>query len=58
MIKISDEDVYEYHEKPRPGKLEVRPVKPCLTAREMRLAYLPGARFACEAIAASFTGRS
>jgi len=28
MIKISDQDVYEYHEKPRPGKLEVVTSKP------------------------------
>jgi len=50
---IRSEDALAYHSGDRPGKLEVRPVKPCLTAREMRLAYLPGARFACEAIAAS-----
>ncbi len=50
---IRSEDALAYHAGDRPGKLEVRPVKPCLTAREMRLAYLPGARFACEAIAAS-----
>lgn len=49
---IRPEDALEYHAGSRPGKLEVRPTKPCLTAREMRLAYLPGARFACEAIAA------
>ena len=49
---IRSEDALEYHSGARPGKLEVRASKPCLTAREMRLAYLPGARFACEAIAA------
>jgi malate dehydrogenase (oxaloacetate-decarboxylating)(NADP+) len=48
---IRSDDALEYHEGSRPGKLEVRPTKPCLTAREMRLAYLPGARLACEAIA-------
>jgi malate dehydrogenase (oxaloacetate-decarboxylating)(NADP+) len=31
--------------------LDVRPLKPCLTAREMRLAYLPGAAFVCDAVA-------
>jgi malate dehydrogenase (oxaloacetate-decarboxylating)(NADP+) len=49
---IRSEEALEFHAGNRPGKLEVRPAKPCLTAREMRLAYLPGARFACEAIAA------
>lgn len=49
---IRREDALEYHSADRPGKLEVRAVKPSLTTRDMRLAYLPGARFACEAIAA------
>ena len=49
---IRSEDALAYHAGDRPGKLEVRPAKPCLTAREMRLAYLPGAGFACAAIAA------
>jgi malate dehydrogenase (oxaloacetate-decarboxylating)(NADP+) len=49
---IRREESLDYHEGERPGKIEVRAVKPCLTAREMRLAYLPGASFACEAIAA------
>ena len=48
---IRSEEALEFHAGNRPGKLEVRPSKPCLTAREMRLAYLPGARFACKAIA-------
>ncbi len=49
---IRREEALEFHEGERPGKIEVRAVKPCLTAREMRLAYLPGAAWACEAIAA------
>lgn len=49
---IRKEESFEYHQGERPGKIEVRPIKPCLTAREMRLAYLPGASSACEAIAA------
>jgi malate dehydrogenase (oxaloacetate-decarboxylating)(NADP+) len=35
----------EYHASERAGKIEVRPTKACLTPREMRLAYLPGASF-------------
>ena len=49
---IRSEDALAYHAGHRPGKLEVRPSKPCLTARDLRLAYLPGAGFACAAIAA------
>lgn len=49
---IRREDSLEYHAGERAGKIEVRPIKPCLTAREMRIAYLPGAAYACEAIAA------
>ncbi len=47
MIKISDEDVYEYHEKPRPGKLEVITSKPCLTQRDLSMAYTPGVARPC-----------
>jgi malate dehydrogenase (oxaloacetate-decarboxylating)(NADP+) len=50
MIKISDEDVFEYHEKPRPGKLEVVTSKPCLTQRDLSLAYTPGVARPCLAI--------
>jgi malic enzyme len=49
---IRPEEALEYHANPRPGKIELRATKSCLTAREMRLAYLPGAAFPCEAIAA------
>ena len=49
---IRKEESLEYHSGEKPGKIEVRAIKPCLTAREMRLAYLPGAAWACEAIAA------
>ncbi len=42
---IRREDSLEYHATDRPGKIEVRPSTACLTPREMRLAYLPGAVF-------------
>jgi malate dehydrogenase (oxaloacetate-decarboxylating)(NADP+) len=48
---IEREDSLEYHAAGRPGKIEVRATKPCLTRREMRLAYLPGASFASREIA-------
>ncbi|SFG93147.1 malate dehydrogenase (oxaloacetate-decarboxylating)(NADP+) [Palleronia marisminoris] len=41
-----------YHEFPRPGKLEVRPTKPMETARDLSRAYSPGVAEACTAIAA------
>ncbi|HEY7728514.1 MAG TPA: phosphate acyltransferase [Candidatus Eisenbacteria bacterium] len=47
---IRREDSLEYHAADRPGKIELRPTTPCLTPREMRLAYLPGASFPSEAI--------
>jgi malate dehydrogenase (oxaloacetate-decarboxylating)(NADP+) len=50
---IRREDALDYHAGTRPGKIELRPSKPCLTARDLRLAYLPGASFPCEAISAS-----
>ncbi len=47
---IRREDALDYHGGNPPGLIDVRPTKPCLTAREMRLAYLPGGTFACTAI--------
>lgn len=49
---IRREDALAYHTTGRPGKIEVRPTTPCLTPREMRLAYLPGASFPAGEIAA------
>lgn len=41
----------DYHEQGRPGKIEVNPTKPCLTARDLSLAYTPGVAKPCLAIA-------
>ena len=49
---IRREDSLEYHGGARPGKIEVNATKPCLTPREIRLAYLPGATFPAWEIAA------
>ena len=49
---IRREDALAYHAGVRPGKIEVRPTTPCLTPRELRLAYLPGAAFPAAEIAA------
>jgi malate dehydrogenase (oxaloacetate-decarboxylating)(NADP+) len=42
---IKREDSLEYHSADRRGKIEIHPTKPCLTLREMRLCYLPGAAY-------------
>lgn len=36
-----------YHALGRPGKSEVVPTKPCLTARELSMAYSPGVAYPC-----------
>src|SRR5512142_2672326 len=47
---IRDDDIFEYHEKPRPGKLEVVTSKPCLTQLDLSIAYTPGVARPCLAI--------
>src|SRR5512132_4177111 len=60
---LRDEDVFEYHEKPRPGKTEVVTSKPCLTQRDLSMAYTPGVAVPCLVIekdpeaAYRFTGK-
>jgi malate dehydrogenase (oxaloacetate-decarboxylating)(NADP+) len=41
-MAILPEDVFEYHRRGRPGKIEVRPTKPLLNQRDLSLAYSPG----------------
>jgi malate dehydrogenase (oxaloacetate-decarboxylating)(NADP+) len=48
---IRRDEALAYHEFERPGKIETRPTKPCVTTRQLRLASLPGAHFPCAAIA-------
>ena len=45
-------EALDYHERPRPGKLEVRPTKPTATQADLSLAYTPGVAEPCLAIAA------
>ena len=47
---IRRKDSLTYHEADRPGKIELRATKACLTPHDLRLAYLPGAVYATEAI--------
>jgi malate dehydrogenase (oxaloacetate-decarboxylating)(NADP+) len=49
---IRREDALAYHHTGRPGKIEIRATVSCLTPRELRLAYLPGASFPASEIAA------
>jgi malate dehydrogenase (oxaloacetate-decarboxylating)(NADP+) len=41
-MTITKQDVYEYHQRGRPGKIEVVPTKPLVTQRDLSLAYSPG----------------
>src|SRR5882757_2381910 len=49
--KFLKEEVLEYHQGSRPGKLEVVPSKPTATARDLSLAYTPGVAEPCLEIA-------
>lgn len=47
---IQQDEALQYHAGDRPGKIEVKASKLCLSPREMRLAYLPGAAFPARTI--------
>ncbi len=46
-MAIKEEDALNYHEFPRPGKIEVVTTKPCLTQMDLSLAYTPGVAIPC-----------
>ncbi len=50
---IRKKDALEYHEKGRPGKIEVVPTKETKTQRDMALAYSPGVAEPCKEIEAN-----
>jgi malate dehydrogenase (oxaloacetate-decarboxylating)(NADP+) len=50
MSKIGKQEALEYHEKGRPGKIEVVPSKPYTTQRDLSLAYSPGVAEPCKDI--------
>jgi malate dehydrogenase (oxaloacetate-decarboxylating)(NADP+) len=50
---IRKEDALEYHQKGRPGKIEVIPTKETKTQRDLALAYSPGVAEPCLEIAAN-----
>jgi len=63
MTDKTNTPALNYHEFPRPGKLEVRATKPLANGRDLALAYSPGVAEACMVIkedpsaAARFTAR-
>src|ERR1700739_1550598 len=44
---ISKQQALDYHNGPRPGKIEISPTKPCRTQRDLSLAYTPGVAEPC-----------
>ncbi|MCV9388123.1 NADP-dependent malic enzyme [Reichenbachiella ulvae] len=51
MSKIRKKDALDFHEKPIPGKIEVRPTKTLSTQHDLALAYSPGVAEPCLEIA-------
>lgn len=49
-MKLSIDESLNYHSEGRKGKIEVIATKPCLTARDLSLAYTPGVAEPCRAI--------
>ena len=50
-MKVNKQEALDYHSSPRKGKIEVIPTKPCLTSRDLSLAYTPGVAEPCLEIA-------
>jgi malate dehydrogenase (oxaloacetate-decarboxylating)(NADP+) len=46
-MSISKQEALDYHQGARPGKVEVVSSKPCLTQRDLSLAYTPGVAQPC-----------
>ncbi len=64
MALFTKEEALNYHQYPRRGKVEVIPIKPCNTQKDLSMAYSPGVAEPCREIhadqtkAATYTGRS
>lgn len=64
MALYTKQEALDYHEKPRPGKVEVLPSVACDTQKDLSMAYSPGVAEACMAIHADetlvdkYTGRA
>ncbi len=46
-VTVRKEEVIEYHMRERPGKLEIIVSKPCVTQRDLAIAYTPGVAWPC-----------
>lgn len=46
-MKTTKQEALDYHSSGRKGKIEVNPTKPCLTQRDLSLAYTPGVAEPC-----------
>src|ERR1700726_204135 len=63
IMSVSRQQALDYHQGTRPGKVEVVSTKPCLTQRDLSLAYTPGVAEPCLEIqknpqdAFKYTGR-
>lgn len=53
MALYTTQEALDYHSEVRPGKIEVMPVKPCRTQKDLSMAYSPGVADACKAIKAN-----
>ncbi len=50
-MAVIKQQVLDYHQGNRPGKIEVRPSKPCQTQHDLSMAYTPGVAVPCLNIA-------
>ncbi len=41
-LQFTDQEALQFHQRGKPGKLEVNPTKPMATQRDLSLAYSPG----------------
>ena len=47
MVSAYEKEALEYHKGTRPGKIEVTSTKPCVTQRDLSMAYTPGVAVPC-----------
>ncbi len=48
--RVTDQEALEFHQFPKPGKIEITPSKPLTTQRDLALAYSPGVAVPCRVI--------
>src|SRR5437764_15012647 len=49
-MAVTKQEVFDYHRRGRPGKIEVVPTKPMQTQRDLSLAYTPGVAMVVEEV--------